>query len=215
MRAAAQDIEAGRSLDPTIAAHLRRSVDLLALTYEVAGERFARPIYEKAAERNLVTKDFERFQELLEQYIEEIGLPQGRLIAGTTREQVLSSVARGTAEGLGLPQIAADIRARSTALSVARAAVIARTETHSASMWAQVEAIKDTGLVLRKEWVSALDERTRTLEDGPFDHAAMDGTIVGPDEDFNVGGEDLAYPGDPKGSAANIINCRCVLNFVE
>jgi uncharacterized protein with gpF-like domain len=215
MRTAAQDIEAGRSLDPTIAAHLRRSVDLLALTYEVAGERFARPIYEKAAERNLVTKDFERFQELLEQYIEEIGLPQGRLIAGTTREQVLSSVARGTAEGLGLPQIAADIRARSTALSVARAAVIARTETHSAAMWSQVEAIKDTGLVLRKQWVATQDARTRTGEDGPFDHANMNGVTVGPDELFDVDGDMLEFPGDPNGDPANIINCRCVLNFVE
>ena len=30
---------------------------------------------------------------------------------------------------------------------------------------------------------------------------------------FNVGGELLMYPSDPKGSAANVINCRCVLGY--
>jgi hypothetical protein len=29
------------------------------------------------------------------------------------------------------------------------------------------------------------------------------------DKNFLVGGEELAYPGDSRGSAANVINCRC------
>mgnify|MGYP001804312122 CR=1 FL=1 len=42
----------------------------------------------------------------------------------------------------------------------------------------------------------------------------MDGVRVGKDEDFDVQGEKLAYPGDPKGSAANVINCRCTVAVV-
>ena len=29
------------------------------------------------------------------------------------------------------------------------------------------------------------------------------------DKNFLVGGEELSYPGDSRGSAANVINCRC------
>ena len=30
------------------------------------------------------------------------------------------------------------------------------------------------------------------------------------DEPFEVDGEQLMYPGDPAGSAGNIINCQCI-----
>jgi hypothetical protein len=35
--------------------------------------------------------------------------------------------------------------------------------------------------------------------------------IVGVDETFSVGGEDLEYPGDPNGSPENVIQCRCTV----
>jgi hypothetical protein len=76
-------------------------------------------------------------------------------------------------------------------------------------MWAQVEAVRETGLVLNKQWVAATDERTR------IDHTSADGQIVGPDEMFEIGGESMAFPGDPNASPENVINCRCVLNFVD
>ena len=209
MRQAADDIRANRSIDGTIRQHGRRALELVRLTYEVAGDSFARPIYEKARSKGLVTKDFERFTGLLDEFINEVGVERAAQIFGTTADQVRAAVARGTAEGLSVSQIAADLRARAPSLSLARAVVIARTETHSASMWSQVEAIKDTGLELRKQWIAAKDERTRV------DHASMDGETVNMDQAFNVGGEELMFPGDPSGSPENIINCRCVMNFVE
>ena len=215
MRQAADDIRANRSIDATIRQHGRRSLDLVRLTYEVAGDSFARPIYEKARSKGLVTKDFERFTGLLDEFINEVGAERAAQIFGTTADQVRDALTRGTAEGLSIAQIAADLRARAPSLALARAAVIARTESHSAAMWSQVEAIKDTGLELRKQWIAAKDERTRTLQDGPFDHAAMDGETVDMDQPFIVGGEQLEFPGDPNGSPGNIINCRCVMNFVE
>ncbi len=33
------------------------------------------------------------------------------------------------------------------------------------------------------------------------------------DEAFDVGGEQLMYPGDPAGSAGNICNCRCTVIY--
>lgn len=62
----------------------------------------------------------------------------------------------------------------------------------------------DVGVQLEKAWVFVSDERTRE------DHAAMDsGDYIPLDEDFDVGGEAMEYPGDPSGSAENVINCRC------
>jgi hypothetical protein len=42
-----------------------------------------------------------------------------------------------------------------------------------------------------------------------LDHMAAHGQIRDVDEPFDVGGEELMYPRDPAGSAANTINCGC------
>lgn len=85
-----------------------------------------------------------------------------------------------------------------------RATTIARTETHSAGQRGEFEAYSAAGVKVKKEWGSTEDGRTRP------DHAAADGQLVEMDEPFIVGGEELRFPGDPQGSARNIINCRCV-----
>lgn len=56
---------------------------------------------------------------------------------------------------------------------------------------------------LQKEWMTALDGRERPA------HRAADGQIVDFKEKFLVGGQLLFNPGDPAGSAKNVINCRC------
>ena len=56
---------------------------------------------------------------------------------------------------------------------------------------------------LQKEWIAARDERVRSA------HAVANGQIVDFEDKFLVGGEYLDRAGDPRGSAANVINCRC------
>ena len=124
-------------------------------------------------------------------------------IAETTRARIVSLVDQGYREGLGVAEIARGIRDRIPGMSQLRGALIARTETHGAANFGADVAARETGLNLRKEWVSAADERTRE------DHGAADGQIVGMDDAFDVGGESLMYPGDPAGSPENVINCRC------
>lgn len=80
---------------------------------------------------------------------------------------------------------------------------IARTTMTSAAGSADVEAWRQTGVVQQKTWVSALQTRTRET------HADAHGQTVGLDEAYIVGGEFLQFPGDPAGSAGNIINCLC------
>lgn len=97
---------------------------------------------------------------------------------------------------------------------------IVRTETLSAANYGASFAGSVSGILQVKQWISAKDPRTRRIRDGEdFDHWDMDGIEVGENESFAVpsrfgGSENLRYPGDPKGSASNIINCRCSVALV-
>lgn len=94
-----------------------------------------------------------------------------------------------------------------------RAERIARTETHSAMMFAsekRARAIQDDlDMPMLKQWIPAEDGRTRSA------HSAMANSDPIPvDQMFTVGGEKMSRPGDPRASAANKINCRCVLRYI-
>lgn len=88
-----------------------------------------------------------------------------------------------------------------------RARVIARTEVTRAMnagvQGAAGEMSRISGKVLTKTWRAHHDEKTRVA------HHAADGQTVPFYQPFMVGGEPLQFPGDPMGSADNVINCRC------
>lgn len=95
---------------------------------------------------------------------------------------------------------------------------IARTESTAASNLGGLNAIKDSGYVMDKIWVSAQDSRTRKNPDDWFDHYHMNGKSVKVGEKFKMGSmkghiDELEFPGDPKGHPANTINCRCTLIY--
>jgi len=79
---------------------------------------------------------------------------------------------------------------------------ISRTETIRSSNAGTNQLFNEWG-VKRKEWLSTNDDRTRP------EHIAANGQVVGINEKFNVGGEELEFPGDPNGSPENTIQCRC------
>ena len=60
-----------------------------------------------------------------------------------------------------------------------------------------------------KRWASTNDGRTRSH------HSAANGQQRPMNEDFIVGGAPMAYAGDPKGGARNVINCRCVIIYAD
>jgi len=95
----------------------------------------------------------------------------------------------------------------------AQALRIARTETTTATNLATLLSAQDSEYELEKTWISAQDNRTRRPPKSPFDHLDMNGVKVDATQPFFVGGEELEYPGDPNGTAGNIINCRCKIVF--
>lgn len=135
-------------------------------------------------------------------------------ISDTTRTMLKLELTRGLREGLSNNDIAKAIIAKDAMINKMRAIRIARTETHTAANEAVNEAVISTGYRHERSWVTARDERVRGLDPlDQYDHWHVNGQRRDMQTPFDVSGEKLDYPGDPKGSAGNIVNCRCVLVF--
>lgn len=121
------------------------------------------------------------------------------------KKTITQEISRGIASSLLYRDIARNIGNVSGA-PLSRAKTIARTEGHriqqTSSRDAQYAA-KAKGADVVKQWDAALDGRTRDS------HRRVDGEIRELDEKFSNG---LMFPGDPSGSAAEVVNCRCTSN---
>lgn len=147
--------------------------------------------------------------EEIERYV-QTGIIADRIVhvANTTKERVRGVIQKGIDQGMSIPQIAADIDKLGLDQIIRnRSTVIARTETVCASNRGALIGAQSTGLDLWKNWLSTPGPRTRD------DHAEADGQQVDANAMFIVGGEELEFPGDPRGSAENIIQCRCAVTF--
>lgn len=124
---------------------------------------------------------------------------------------VASQVARGAAAGESIPDIADRVAevldATGTERWPSRAVTVARTETIGALNAGRNDAFgavaDELGGEFEQQWLATMDKRTRP------DHLEADGITTPLGTPFTVGGEPLMFPGDPSGSAENIINCRC------
>lgn len=91
-----------------------------------------------------------------------------------------------------------------------RANVIARTETNrawNAGVLAAAQYYQPPTTRWVKVWDADLDGHERPA------HRRADGQVRGLTDTFQVGGEDLRFPGDPAGRADNVINCRCSMTI--
>lgn len=133
----------------------------------------------------------------------------------SVRETLIESVIEAVKKQLGENATVIDIQnaiynvvKRSQSFYKWQALRIARTETTSASGLAAFETARQSNLVMTKEWISATDNRTRR------DHIIENGQIVDLEEPFVMAdGSSLIYPGDTKGKASQVINCRCTISF--
>lgn len=133
--------------------------------------------------------------------------------------QITDEIAQGVAAGESVPQLAARVQ---TVFEVTgnpfwenRATVVARTEAQAAvnagSLAGAGQQEIDTGRPMLKTWQATVSQPERTRPA----HLKADGQEVPIRQPFTVGGEQLQYPGDPTGSAGNVIQCRCDLTFRE
>lgn len=129
-------------------------------------------------------------------------LAQSETISQTTASRIEEAIRTGVREGDTYADLAGRVRALFSDMAPHRADAIARTTATAAFEAGQVEAFEEGG-VDAVRWLSERDGNARE------EHDEADGQEVDAGLPFTVGGEELAHPGDPAGSPANIINCRC------
>ncbi len=139
----------------------------------------------------------------------ERGVFQFKSSRDTTVNRIAKVIEVGLEKGLTVDAVADGIVKYMKDEARWRANMIARTETltafsvgSNATMQRASEVIPD----MKKMWVTAMDERVRE------DHQEMEGKTVDAKEDFVLPDGSKAYgPRSPGLSAAQSINCRCVV----
>jgi uncharacterized protein with gpF-like domain len=217
-------------LSHSLYANLEQLAQQVAYTYERDGLQAALAMvsqYDAPIQRHLIqhlTQTFTRFADdaigsinpnlvgsaqwtlAAQRYIRSHGASKVKQISDTTRQQLQQVIEEAMLNGHSVPEIQRRILATTGGqMAQRRARTIAQTEVHAAACAGSQAAVESLNRPYRKEWISNLQPgRTR-----PW-HLAAHGQIVSSDEPFLLDGEHLRYPGDPLGSARNVINCRCV-----
>lgn len=130
-----------------------------------------------------------------------------------TKQEILKVLLEGQAQGWGIDRIIQELNSiEERSITEFRARRIVRTELSIAANHADNMVQDSVPFEVEKVWISTHDNRTRDS------HNKMDGVQVDGDVSFHVPrmrgkvqiGVDLMNgPGDPAGSAENVINCRC------
>jgi SPP1 gp7 family putative phage head morphogenesis protein len=122
-------------------------------------------------------------------------------------QKVNSAVLQGILQGESIPKLARRLR---TVTEMNRASAIrnARTTVTSAECKGRqdsYERAEADGIKLQREWIAAIDGRTRHA------HVLLDGQLADVDKPFKSELGEIMYPGDPEAHPSNVYNCRCTI----
>lgn len=179
-------------------------IDFYVRLYRTVGGEFGEKEYSALSEK-MFKQDDDEWVRMVQEWLDTGMTERLSNVTDASRRQIKEVLNKGVQDGLGIDEIARNMRQASGGL--VRATRIARTEIIASSNIGSYMGAKATGLNLVKEWISTPDGRVRE------DHAGADGQEVVMDDLFVVGGENLLVPGDWQHGASpgNIINCRCVV----
>lgn len=146
--------------------------------------------------------EFDPYDSLISKFIKESGAKKITSILDTSRADIAALIESGIADDLSTDEIVKDLKQKYTQFSTMRAFRIARTEVASASNFSLYAAGKQAPFKVRKSWINSKDDRVR--DDHQFSET------IDMDDKFKNG---LEYPGDPSGSAKEVIQCRCTIAY--
>lgn len=198
------------TMKKTIARHIRYSLEDFGGAILGEGKSLG---YDRESKANL------KYDYFVKKYTEERSGEAIKTITSTSTKRIRKIVGDYTQEALlggdSDTDLAKFIGDDFGELSPGQSQRIARTETGLASNNGSLEAVKSLQIPgMKKEWVTASDDRVRDGDHNGADHSAMNGAEVGLDEKFHVPPDsDMDGPGDSSASADQIINCRCVLTY--
>jgi hypothetical protein len=202
-----------------------RLIELFQKHYKRVTASFGRKTYKifENAKKNIVVPELkspkDEFWMAMNKWASTQSAQKIRGLQDTTKSNIAKIIQKGQQEGESSREIAKRIRVTSAQINPHRARTIALTETHTAAVKSVDAAVASTRIEMEREWVSAKDMRTRTRGlKSRFDHyhkypLGADGERVAQDGIFVGSGESMKFPGDPSGSAGNVVRCRCVLLY--
>lgn len=198
--------------------------ELFLKTWIVPGKTFAAQNFnefKKSISTQYRTKGIEDdyFERFMADYAYNEAGTRITSIAATNRNAMLrnirQSLLEAQTEGWGAEETArfiqANLKEQMVLISRYSAERIARTEIVGASNRGQLLGAQTLGYNMIKSWLPYIDPATRTFEKGKFNHAIEE--HVGLYDNFVKTGEPMQCPGDPHGSAGNVINCRCSMTY--
>jgi len=174
------------------------------------GQRVGKDINVELKKDFTIPKFMVLFEKDLPKYLRTYGITRIQQVNKTYLDDVFALFNKRLLDGKTLKETTAEVFKvmKSPRFYKYQAERIARTETTAAANYGAVQSGAVSGYEMQKRWISALDKRTRDI------HGSTNGQIVNEKEPFLVGGEQLLYPGDPNGSAGNVINCRCTVAVI-
>ena len=133
-----------------------------------------------------------------------------RSVNDTTYAALQQTLVAGINAGEGIPELSARVSTIFTDAATWRATAIARTEVVGAYNSGALEGAHQSGVVTGKNWLAALDSRTR--ESHVAAHRDPRNRNIPLDQPFYVGDVTGMAPHDLP-SAKEVVNCRCTLTF--
>lgn len=121
------------------------------------------------------------------------------------KQQLRAAALKGILMGESIPDLAeriaveVGIKNRNIAIRVARTLTTGAQNAGRITAYSRAESM---GLKVKKQWLSAIDSRTRAS------HIEMNGKTADIEGKFSNG---LKFPGDPNGRPEEVYNCRCTL----
>lgn len=191
-------------------------IDSSALAIQANGK--TRPLHERALRlmgETAIGISFDVTNPFAGQLIDQVSAKASSIIDGFP-DLLQGTIRDAHEQGLSVAKAASLLEERGLDASRVTAQMLARTSLNAISngsslLAAQMVASSAADIGEQgprtKTWVTAGDERVRDT------HADTDGQTVPLDQPFDVGGEQLMYPGDPNGSDAEVINCRCTVVY--
>lgn len=150
--------------------------------------------------------DFKQFSDITRKKLWEKTYEFSADTFSNIKGDFVKTLAKGYEEGLGIDEVARNLREDFKNLRDYRLRTIARTEIQGAQNEGSHETMREYG-VRYKQWLTVNDSRVRGRNPkDKYDHVHLHGQVVEFDEPYSNG---MMHPGDRRGDIGDWINCRC------
>jgi len=182
----------------------------LAYVNEIFGKRD--PVWIEKKESVYIYEADDVVTQSIIAFLRQRGLEMSITIEQTSVKELRNLIADLKEEGATELEIASQLEKTGQLRAPSRSITIARTEVGVSSSKSQFDLVRELPDLpeMVKEWDSSGDKRTRkTHKDAEKQNFQM------PDGRFRVGRGDFLHPMESGQPKEEVINCRCVLNWVE